>query len=156
MEKGKTIHFRVTDSFYTEMTDLAIKCNLSLSSLTRNMVELGIRGWDDTFMAVYPLHNSKFLLLISWMYSQREPLRDKDQHLSLELVKYHKRSLDNILSLFEPHFKKLFHNVRIDLDRIVKESDELTYIIPRFGAKESTCYFDYDLYEKYLMHKSIE
>ena len=156
MEKGKTIHFRVTDSFYTEMTELAFDCNQSLSSITRNMVILGIRGWDDTFMKVYPLHNSKFLLLTSWIYSQREPLIDKDQHLSLELVKYHKRTLDYYLTFLEPHFKKLFHNVRVDLDRIVKESDELTYIVPRFGAKESTCYFDYDLYEKYLMHKSVE
>ena len=149
MKMTKTIRFRVSDMLYEELYDLAEDENLTLSDLSRNLIQDVLDGNTDECVQDDPLNHSKFIYLIIWMYYQRvTPFT-----LGYRQIRGFKEILDSNIDKLEPVMKSLFIKVKNDLDRISNQVNEFTDASVQFGLYGDKNYFDFERFENYLINK---
>jgi len=154
MLKNKLIQVRLNDSQFNQIIEKAGSKNQSVSEYAREILlqsemdRTDVKPEIEKGSKIPVFQRLEFFKVVIWIYSKKDDLNNDN---SIDEANLYKSLIDSFIMDLEPKYLDYFFNVKMNLNKTIKEYSPIYGVKYGFNKSYDNTYFNYKEFEKMIL-----
>jgi len=154
MLKNKLIQVRLNDSQFNQIIEKAGVKNQSVSEYAREILLqpgmdiVNVKPETEKDSKIPVFQRREFFKVVIWIYSKKDDLNNDN---SIDEANLYKSLIDSFIMDLEPKYLDYFFNVKMNLNKTIKEYSPIYGVKYGFNKSYDNTYFNYKEFEKMIL-----